>query len=107
MRPMLTLAAVALVTAAISIALPSAAQRQLPVREGELLYQTHCVACHDKQVHWREKKLVDDWPSLAAEVNRWQVNLGLGCNDETVEEVTRYLNGAFYRFPDQSRRLTG
>lgn len=22
---------------------------------GELLYSTHCIACHSTQIHWREK----------------------------------------------------
>jgi hypothetical protein len=64
------------------------------------------VACHDKQVHWRDRKIVDDWPSLAAEVTRWQANLGLGWGEDAVEDVTRYLNDTFYRFPDQSRKRT-
>ena len=45
---------------------------QINPSRGELLYSTHCIACHTEQVHWREKKLVTDWPSLVAEVNRWQ-----------------------------------
>ena len=40
-----------------------------PMRDparGELLYSTHCIACHNEQVHWRDKKLVKDWISLRA-----------------------------------------
>ncbi|MEK7738201.1 MAG: cytochrome c, partial [Pseudomonadota bacterium] len=45
-----------------------------PVRDatrGELLYSTHCIACHDAQVHWRDKKLARNWISLLAEVRHW------------------------------------
>jgi mono/diheme cytochrome c family protein len=66
---------------------------------GELLYRTHCVGCHTTQVHWREKKLASDWKSLAAQVERWQMNAKLGWNAEDVGAVARYLNKAFYRFP--------
>ncbi len=79
-----------------------AAADEWPVRDagrGELLYSTHCVACHDTQVHWREKKLVTDWKSLQAEVSRWQGNAGLGWSDDDVAVVARYLNALNYRYP--------
>ncbi len=79
-----------------------AAADERPVRDvgrGELLYSTHCVACHDTQVHWREKKLVTDWRSLQAEVSRWQEISGLGWGDEVVAVVARYLNALHYRYP--------
>lgn len=73
-----------------------------PVRDaarGELLYTTHCIACHRIQVHWRQKKLVTDWRSLQSEVRRWQVISGLGWNSEDIAEVARYLNALHYRYP--------
>lgn len=66
---------------------------------GELLYSTHCIACHTEKVHWRERKLVTDWTSLRAQVWRWQADAALGWNDGDVAEVARYLNEEFYRFP--------
>jgi mono/diheme cytochrome c family protein len=66
---------------------------------GELLYSTHCVACHSAQVHWREKKLATDWTSLESEVRRWQEISRLGWNHEDVTEVSRYLNAQYYRYP--------
>ena len=79
-----------------------AAADERPVRDvgrGELLYSTHCIACHDTQVHWRDKKLVTDWRSLQAEVRRWQEISGLGWSDDDVTAVTRYLNTLHYRYP--------
>jgi mono/diheme cytochrome c family protein len=66
---------------------------------GELLYGTHCIACHTTQVHWRAKKAVTDWASLKTEVRRWAANGGLGWSDEEVVDVARYLNATIYRFP--------
>ena len=66
---------------------------------GELLYSTHCIACHTEQVHWRERKLVADWTSLRAQVRRWQADAALGWSDDDVAEVARYLNEEFYRLP--------
>ena len=66
---------------------------------GELLYSTHCIACHSTQVHWREKKLVTDLASLQSEVQRWQGIAKLGWNNEDVEDVARHLNTIYYRYP--------
>ena len=73
------------------------AQQVRDATRGELLYSTHCIACHNAQVHWREKKLVTDWTSLQSEVRRWQVISGLGWSKEDIAEVARYLNDLHYR----------
>lgn len=65
---------------------------------GELLYSTHCIACHNTQIHWREKKLVSNWKSLLSEVQRWQETLMLEWNKDDNKEVARYLNVIYYRY---------
>lgn len=73
-----------------------------PLRDatrGELLYTTHCIACHSVQVHWRDKKLATDWMTLRAEVGRWQKFSDLGWNDDDVAAVARYLNAFLYHYP--------
>ena len=80
-------------------ALPAAlAQPAAQAAPGELLYSTHCIACHTTQVHWRQKKLATDWASLEAQVRRWAGNAGLGWSDEEIADVARYLNAVHYRF---------
>jgi hypothetical protein len=69
---------------------------------GELLYMTHCSACHSAQMHWREKKQVRDWPSLRAQVQFWQAQAVLGWNDEDIISVAQYLNQTYYRLPPAS-----
>ena len=66
---------------------------------GELLYSTHCIACHTTEIHWRERKLVTDWSSLKSQVFRWQSNTGLSWTDGDIAAVTSYLNELYYRFP--------
>ncbi|MGA8147467.1 MAG: cytochrome c [Gallionellaceae bacterium] len=73
-----------------------------PMRDstrGELLYSTHCIACHTTQVHWREKKLVTDWASLRAEIRHWQKFSNLEWSDDDIAAVARYLNALYYRYP--------
>jgi len=74
------------------------AQTRDGISRGELLYTTHCIACHSTQVHWRNRKVVKNWPGLQAEIDRWQKASGLGWSDTDVVEVARYLNTKHYRF---------
>ncbi|MBU1361639.1 MAG: cytochrome C [Gammaproteobacteria bacterium] len=100
--PKLNRRSVAAAVAASHIALSLAGLAAWPAAaqsRGELLYTTHCIACHSTAVHWREKKLATDWPSLEAQVRRWQSTASLGWSDADVIEVTRHLNETFYGFP--------
>jgi hypothetical protein len=71
---------------------------------GELLYSTYCDSCHTTQVHWRDKKLATDWPSLRAQVLRWESNIGMNWTDDDIAAVARYLNEHYYRFPTPDMR---
>jgi mono/diheme cytochrome c family protein len=65
---------------------------------GELLYSTHCGACHTAQMHWRASRAVTDWTSLKAEVRKWQVVASLAWSEDDVLDVARYLNDSIYHF---------
>lgn len=75
------------------------AQVKTEPTRGELLYTTHCVACHNARVHWRDKRLVTDWNSLRAQVRRWQGVQELGWNEADITAVARYLNTFYYEYP--------
>lgn len=73
--------------------------------KGEALHQQNCVSCHvsmvggdGSELYTRETRRVGSFPSLVAQVNRCNVNLGVGWFDDEVEAVAEYLNAAFYRF---------
>ena len=72
---------------------------------GELLYSTHCVACHTTQMHWRNDRQAFDWESLKFQVRRWQGNAGLAWNDADIAEVSRYLNESIYHYPQVNDRV--
>ena len=76
----------------------ASAQPVVPSARGELLYSTHCIGCHSREIHWRQKKLATDWASLNAEIKRWAGNASLGWSDEEIVDVARYLNAVHYRF---------
>jgi mono/diheme cytochrome c family protein len=78
----------------------ASAQPNSAVSRGELLYSTHCIACHTAKVHWRDKKLARDWISLKTQVRRWQGIEGLKWSDDDIAEVARHLNALHYRYPE-------
>ena len=69
------------------------------VERGRLLYDTACVACHNEQVHWRDKSVVTSWDGLLYQVNRWQDAAGQGWSAIEIRDVGAYLNGRFYHLP--------
>ncbi len=77
----------------------SHAQSTLPAPRGQLLYDNHCVACHDKDVHWRDAKVVNGWPTLVAQVRRWQAVARLQWTEDDILQVARHLNNTIYRYP--------
>ena len=85
-------------------AAPALAQTAATPSRGELMYDTHCKACHSEQMHWRDKKLATDWPSLRELVRHWQASALLGWSEADIVGVTRYLNDSHYGFPDSERR---
>lgn len=82
---------------ALLLAGPVAAQTTAADR-GALLYETHCIACHGTQMHWRDAKAARDWNGLKAQVRRWQAQVGLGWNDGDIDAVAAHLNQRYYRF---------
>ena len=58
-----------------------------------------CDACHNATVHWRDKRLVDSWPALLHQVNRWQRNSHQKWEAADINDVAAYLNDRFYHLP--------
>jgi mono/diheme cytochrome c family protein len=79
------------------------AQVELSETRGQLLYSTHCSACHTSQVHWREQKLVRDWRSLVAQVRRWQSISGLNWSEDEIVDVAHHLNTVYYGFKNTAQ----
>jgi len=89
-----------LVPAAMVLAGLAAHAQTTPVPgRGELLYTTHCIACHTSQMHWRNNRRAHDWESLKAQVRQWRDNTGLQWDEADVSEVAGYLNTTVYHYP--------
>ena len=76
----------------------SAQGTAVPTR-GQLLYNTHCVACHDTQMHWRKSRKANNWKNLVAQVRHWQSTEKLQWTEDDITQVARYLNETIYHYP--------
>lgn len=105
-RPLLPvrLISTALLAAAAVTAFGQIGQQPAPTR-GQMLYDTHCVECHNSQLHWRARQQARDWATLRLEVHRWQAAASLGWSDADIDEVTRHLNDTIYQFPTPARAM--
>lgn len=99
-------AAGAVLLASLCAVLPAQAQGVPGDSRGKLLYETHCIACHSTQMHWRESRLATNWEGLKYQVRRWQATAGLQWNEQDVADVARHLNDTIYQFPQATGRLS-
>ena len=80
-------------------ATPEAAVPVADGQRGRLLYETHCIACHTTQAHWRDKHIVKSWEDLLYQVTRMQNNVGQQWSMKEILDVAGYLNELFYKMP--------
>ncbi|MES2401131.1 MAG: cytochrome C [Pseudomonadota bacterium] len=85
--------------------LMASAQTGSAQSRGELLYATHCIACHTSELHWRDNRRASDWQSLNAQVRLWQGNAGLQWSDADIADVAHYLNDRIYHYPQSTGDL--
>jgi len=66
---------------------------------GQMLYETHCLACHYERIHKRDpaRSLVKSMAGLRVEVaNRAQL-MGRPLSPEDVDDIAEYLNRSHYK----------
>ena len=77
-----------------------------PVKQGQLLYENHCIVCHDSGVHIRAKRRAKSRDDLRYWVRRWSAYLTLNWTETQIEHVVEYLNQQFYQFPGDPKSLS-
>lgn len=65
---------------------------------GQMLYENHCVSCHESVVHIRRDRRLRSLPELRAKVSFWADHLRLRWGTEEVDDVVTYLNDRYYGF---------
>jgi len=65
---------------------------------GQMLYENHCMSCHESVVHIRGDQRSRSLAELRGRVSHWAGDLRLRWGKEEVEEVVTYLNDRYYKF---------
>lgn len=77
---------------------PTAAPDITPGR-GQMLYENHCIACHESTVHIRRDRRANSLKALEGWVIRWSNQQQLNWSAEDISDVVNYLNNRDYKFP--------
>jgi mono/diheme cytochrome c family protein len=65
---------------------------------GQALLEKHCFGCHGTEVYTREDRRVQNMSQLSNQVQRCDQMLGLKLFETDLENITAYLNEAYYKF---------
>lgn len=118
-KVLVAVAGVVLTLVSLPVALPAAPEErlapdvQLPlpkpalpakpsaeaVSRGQLLYENHCMACHESVAHIRRDRRARSYEALQDWVVRWSNQQQLGWSPGDIADVVDYLNRHYYKFP--------
>ena len=65
---------------------------------GQLLYENHCLKCHESNVHIRKNSKAKSPQDVRTWVNKWQSNEKLGWDAHNINSVADYLIERYYKF---------
>jgi hypothetical protein len=68
---------------------------------GQLLYENHCLGCHDSVIHIRQHDKARSLADIRHWVIRWAQHLKLDWSNEEINDVTNHLNQTFYDYSDK------
>ena len=69
-----------------------------PEPRGKLLYENHCISCHESTVHIREAHKAKAYADIQYWVGRWAEDLDLKWSADEIDAVVQYLNDTFYHY---------
>lgn len=65
---------------------------------GKKLYEEKCNGCHDTRIHTRPNRIIHTYDDLVNRVKFCDNASKAGFDSKQMEDVTDYLNDAFYKF---------
>ena len=68
------------------------------IENGKALHDENCTRCHTESVYTREKRIVNSYPELRERISQCELSAEMAWFDEEIDNVTAYLNDAFYNF---------
>lgn len=67
---------------------------------GEKLYRSACLSCHDTSIHTRADKIIFSKKALRKRVEFCEGNTNTNWNASQMDDVTEWLNATFYKYED-------
>jgi len=89
----------ALTALLISLAGAVSSALAVDVERGRMLYENHCISCHESVVHIRNDRKAKSLGEVNWQIARWATERRLEWRYDEVREVSRYLNAHYYQFP--------
>jgi mono/diheme cytochrome c family protein len=68
------------------------------IENGKALHNGNCVRCHDESKYMSENRKIKNYQQLHERVVQCEIMTELIWFDEEIDDVTAYLNHAFYKF---------
>jgi len=68
------------------------------VPRGKLLYENHCLSCHESLVHIRQDHKAKTYEDVQYWVGRWAVELDVKWSADEIDAVVQHLNDTFYHY---------
>ena len=81
----------------LCIVLPAQAWA-LDINNGKALHDEHCLRCHTESQYTRTDSIINDYQQLRERISQCELTAELTWFDEEIDDVTAYLNDAFYHF---------
>ena len=76
----------------------NAVELTVPPNRGELLFENHCLSCHESVVYVRDTRKAKNIADIRVWVVRWSEHLKLDWRTDEVNDVVDYVNQRFYQF---------
>lgn len=67
--------------------------------DGKSLHEVYCTACHNTAVYTRKDRSVQSLDSLKRQLQTCERAAGTNFSAKEKQDVLKYLNDSFYRFP--------
>jgi len=74
------------------------APQTVSLARGKLLHDTKCIACHDSTIYTRGDRLAKSYAEVREQVDAWQAKAGLLWSSADIDDASRYVNDAFYKY---------
>ncbi len=82
----------------ITLTLLNLPAQAFDIENGKALHNGNCLRCHDESKYMRENSKIKDYQQLRTRVRQCELMAELAWFDEEIDDVTAYLNHAFYHF---------